>query len=510
MWKLLSRNSKPAAPPPAPRATPPVKKRAGRSFLFGAEEIPDRFAEFDTLISGGKGTGKTTALLAQMDSHIESKLRSGKPFNVKAYTPKPDDFFPFLKEKYEPLGMSVRSTNPFIEGSWCWDGCLDLTCPPKIDELVAALMKDDGREQNPFFKKAAQLFLRGVTQSLSTTHPGVWTWRQLANCMKSVSLIRQIVSRCEETRYVLDLFSASQDVTAANIYSQILTELKGLDLVASLLDETPDDRKFSIAEAANRPGVIWVAGSDPRYATTVEPWNGIQWELIGHELLIRGDIGLDTLVFIDEFPQLNGGQKLPIVKKVLEFGRSSRIRSTFAIQTPAQVFSTFGEIEGDVILGQAHNVLVFRHSDIKGCEYWSKRLGRMRGIEPKRGTSRQKGVSYGSQTTYSESVTESVNFERFDRERVTPSDIGDLPVGSYELGMFGFAALPLSLRIDPKTGFPEPIKWRFHMSPEWIATHVPTKGNFTPYQKTLKPESSYTLRPLEDWEYGFLDLTPPT
>ena len=511
MWKPLKRN-RPRLPAPQGE-TPPAEWRRKNTFLFGAEQVPRRLAEFDTILSGGKGTGKTTALVALMLSQITGHVESGKPFNVHCYTPKPDDFYPILRAVFEPLGISVRSTNPFLNGSWSWDGAIDLTTPPKMHELVAAAIKDDGREQNPFFKKAAQLNFRGVIQSLAATHPGMWTMRHAVKCIQSLELNQQILDRSEHTRHLLSLMAESQGATAANLHATLLAELKDLELVAALIDQTPDDRKFSLVQAANQPGIIWVWGSDPRYGSMLEPWNALQWELLGHELLIRGDIGVDTSLYIDEFPQLNGGQKLTILKKLLEFGRSSRVRSTLAIQTPAQLEAIYGEAEADTILGQCHNAMVFKHSDVKGCTYWSQRLGRMQGIEAKRGESRQQGGSrpVGSrQITRNWSSTESVSFERFDRERVTPSDIHDIPVGTYEFGMYGYAVVPLSRRIDPKTGFPEPIKWRFHMTPEWIRVHVPKVADFTPYNKNLKPESNYTLKPLEPWEYGFLGLDEPS
>ena len=214
------------------------------------------------------------------------------------------------------------------------------------------------------------------------------------------------------------------------------------------------------------------------------------------------------------FRSSTAGQKLTIYRKLLEFGRSSRVRNTLAVQTPAQLKAIYGEDESDTILGQCHNVMVFKHSDNYGKEYWSKRLGRERGFEKKRGYSRQQGgSSTGGQhpsSTGSWSVTENVNIERYDLERVPPSDIGDLPVGTYKYGMFGYAAIPLSRRRNPKTGFPEPIKWRFHLTPEWIARHVPKLGAFTPYNKSLRPESSYTLKPLEPWEFDFLGLEEPS
>jgi hypothetical protein len=511
MWEFLNRKN-PALPVP-PRESPPAEWRAANTYLYAGQEAPVRFAEYDTIMSGGKGTGKTTALIALMISLISSRIAASIHFNVHAFTPKPDDFYPLLKAIFEPLGIKVRCTNPFIEESWSWDGSMDLKTPPAIDELVATTIKDDGRDMNPFFKKTAQLVLRGIIQSFSTTHPGLWTMRQVVNVMKDVRLIQQVLARSEHTRHITALLTKKLGITAANLHATLLAELKGLELVASLIDETPDDRRFSAREAANSPRIITVWGSDPRYSTTVDPWNGIQWELIGHELLIRGDINVETFLFIDEFPQLNGGHKLAIIKKLLEFARSSKVRSTLAVQSPAQVEAIYGKEEADTILGQCHNAIVFKHSDNRGCEYWSQRLGRMQGIEPKRSYSRQRGGSYtgGQHPSWSESWsgTESVTYERYDRDRVPQNEIRDLPVGSYEYGMFGYATLPLSLRKDPKTGFPEPIKFRFHMTPEWIAEHVPDKGDFTPYAKSLKCEDSYTLNPLDDWEYDFLGLTRP-
>lgn len=490
---------------------PPAEWLASNTIAFGGVASPLRMVEFNILVSGGMGTGKTTAFIALEVSHIDALIAGGRPFNVHAYTPKPDDFYPLLKARYEPLGISVRSTNPFIADSWAWDGATGLTCLPRIDELTAVAIKENGREQNPFFKKAAQLLLRGIVQSLGTTHPGLWTMRHVVLCLRDLDLCREVLTRCAHTAHLVSLLSSDeQGTTAGNLHATLLAELKGLELVASLIDTTPDDRRFSAEEAANIPGILWVWGSDPRYDTAIEPWNAVQLELIGHELLIRGNIGMDTLLYIDEFPQLSagGGQKLTIIKKLLEFGRSSRVRSSLAMQTPAQVVAIYGEHEAETLLGQCHNFMVFRHNDAYGQNYWSRRLGRERGFELKWSWSQQEGGSSGGSAPSNKnwSVTESRNLERFDLDRVTPSDIGDLPVGSYEFGMYGYAGMPMSRHLNPTTGFPESIRWRFHLKPEWIARHVPRPGHFIPYARSLKPQDRYTLATLEDWERGLLGL----
>ena len=56
---------------------------------------------------------------------------------------------------------------------------------------------------------------------------------------------------------------------------------------------------------------------------------------------------------------------------------------------------------------------------------------------------------------------------------------------------------------------PEPIRWRFHLTPDWIARNVPRPQKFRPYARALKPTEAYALKPLEPWEYGFLGLTRP-
>src|SRR4029077_12247472 len=103
---------------------------------------------------------------------------------------------------FEPYGVSVRTTNPVIKGSYAWDGAANLNHLPRIDELVSTTITDDGRDTNPYFKKAAQLALRGDIQSLATTHPGLWTMRHVAACMRDPRLITQVLSRCEHTRHL--------------------------------------------------------------------------------------------------------------------------------------------------------------------------------------------------------------------------------------------------------------------------------------------------------------------
>lgn len=488
---------------------------AANTYLVGGLPVPTRLAEFDFVVSGGKGTGKTTAMKAMMTSHVDAMIASKQKFNMHCYTPKPDDFYPMLKQLYEPLGVKVIATNPFMEESWAWDGAGTLSDPVRIDELVNVAIKEDQNDSNPFFKKATKLVVRGVIQSLAATHPGLWTMRHVVNCLKEMELAVQVLDRYEPTQYVSSLLASDQGRAAANLKATILTELVRLELVASLIDKTPDDRLYSIEQAAHEPGVIWVWGSDPRFNTLVEPWNAIQLELLGHELLIRGDIGVETLLYIDEFPQLSagGGQKLAMITKLLEYGRSSRVRSTLAVQTPAQVVSVYGEKEAATLLGQCHGFMAFGHADEFGQKYWSARLGRERGFEKKRGygVTEGGGATTGQQPSQNTnwSLSENVSIERFDLERVSPSEIGDLPVGTYEFGMHGYASVPLSLHRDPATGAPMPIRWRFHLTPDWIARNVPRTHKFRPYARGLKPTEAYALKPLETWEYGFLGLTRP-
>jgi hypothetical protein len=131
---------------------PDERWRVANTYLFGGLRIPVRFAEFNTCLSGGIGTGKTTALIALMVSRIQGLIESGKPFNVHCYTPRPNDFLPLLKSLFEPLGLSVRATNPFLTDSWAWDGLLDLCTQPSIDELTTVVIKDDGKDASPFFR----------------------------------------------------------------------------------------------------------------------------------------------------------------------------------------------------------------------------------------------------------------------------------------------------------------------------------------------------------------------
>ena len=199
------------------RLPPPREWLLKNTFILGAARVPNKLAEFDVIISGGKGVGKTTAFVALMLSRIDGLIASGKPFNVHAFTPKPDDFLPLLKARYEPLGISVRSTNPFIRDSWAWDGAMNLTDPPKVDEMAVTAIPDSPNEHNPFFTKTAQLVLRGVILSLATTHPMVWRMRHVVHCIKDRRILKRVLGRCAHTRHILGLLSGEQGITAANI-----------------------------------------------------------------------------------------------------------------------------------------------------------------------------------------------------------------------------------------------------------------------------------------------------
>lgn len=491
-----------------------------RTFFLGGERVPDRVAEGDILFSGGKGTGKTSMFKVLITSRIDGLISSGQPFNSFIYSPKPDDYYPILKERYEPLGISVRALNPFIIDAWAWDAAIDLTTLPKIDAMTVAVIKEkmnagSGGDANEFFVKAAQLLLRGTVHALALTNAGTWTMRDVVLCLRDFRLTKQLLAKRRETRHLIALISDKQGVTSENLHATILAELKDLELVAALIQETPEDRRFSIIKAANQPNTIWVLGSDPRYHTVIEPLNGMQIELLSHELIIRGDIGIETCLFIDEFTQMNGGIKMSAIQKLLEIGRSSRVRTALAVQSPLQVLAVYGKEAGETILAQMHSFMAFMHSDEGGREYFAKRLGKERGWELKFNGSDQVQTTRnigrgGGGGSVSRSTTHGFNQERFDLDRVSPSEFGDLPIGTYELGMKAYTSIPLSDDQDPTTPGLNHLQWYSYMSPEWIREHVPQpRKSYRRYSETLKPEEYYTLEPLQDWEYHRLGLVKP-
>lgn len=505
-----------ARPPEAPPGgTPPEEWLRREVFLLAGLLVPKWLVEFDTVFSGGKGTGKTTVMLAMMRSLLVGEAqRSLAAWNAFAYTPKNDDFYWALKSWLEPYGVSVRSTNPFRRGSWAWSPFRgDLRGLAAVEQATRAFVKEDPKENNRYFRDAARLLVRGALVSLLATHPGRATFRRVVLVLKSRYLLHQVLARCPQTCDLLSLVDDSTQGTAAgNVYTTLLTTLKDLEILAAEVDATPEERRYSMAEVANRPGVCWVWEGDPRYEAVMELWNGLQDDFLTPHLLVRGDVGFTTYRFIDELPQMNGRSKSTNSQKLSEWGRSSRVRNVYAFQTKAQLDETWGEPAADGFLGQCHNYVVFKHSDLAGRRYWSRRMGNARGFELTRNVSTQSGWSnsYGPQGGYQESGsrTEGVSEQRYDRARVAEGVLGDLPVGSLQYGLFGFAGLPISPRVNPETRAPDSLLWRFHITPDQMrASRPPRHPDFEPYARSMKPLKD-SLEPLEDDEHLLLGLDP--
>lgn len=199
--------------------------------------------------------------------------------------------------------------------------------------------------------------------------------------------------------------------------------------------------------------------------------------------------------------------------RMLELGRSSNVRTVLAMQSPSQVIATYGEHDGEALLGQIHAFMCFLHSDNYGKSYFTKRFSKEKGFELHHSFAEQLGfqrtAGQSPSRSYSSSSTHTTSLNRFDLDRVPEEMIGGLPIGTYEFGMFGFASLPLSTRIDPKTKAPQHIRWSFALTPDWIRGHIPQLEPFEPYEQTLRGKASFASKPLEDWEYVLLGLADP-
>lgn len=492
---------------------PDAKWIEEHTFNFGGLRVPLRFTEHDILISGGKGSGKTTALIALMLSRIQGKIERGEKFVVHCFTTKNDDFFPLMTQVFGPQGVSIRNTNPYREDSWAWDLATDLRHLPEIEHYSTTMIKDDQKDQNPFFKKSAQLITRGIIQSLASTQGQTWRPKHVPAILSDEQLCKRVLERCDETRHLASLLSKDMGTTGANIRATLLSEIKSIQIIMSLIEETPDSRRFSLKDAANESKVIYCWETDPRYASTIDPWNGLCLELIINELLVRGKSEVEAMIFFDEFVQLNGRMKMPSLVRMLELARSSNVRSVLATQSPSQVVATYGEHDGEALLGQIHSFMCFLHSDNFGKAYFAKRFSKEKGFELHHSNAEQLGfqstTGQSPSRSYSRSNTHTTTLNRFDLDRVPEEAIGGLPIGTYEFGMYGKASLPLSMRIDPKTKAPQHIRWNFALTPEWIKSHIPKLEPFEPYEKTLRDNSSFAIKRLEDWESALLGLTDP-
>lgn len=447
---------------------------------------------------GSTGSGKSTLLeilIASIFEHLPDEDELDL-FNAFLFDPQNDLYRALLAMD---LPVEVVLTNVLDSRGWAWDMCRDVTDPAGAWQFAYSALPEDPRgTDNKFYSDAPRHVFAAVLREL--VNRGVpWTLRQAYLLAMHETYAEELCRTSTDpgVRRTLRLFNADQGATKANIDSSLLTKLANLETYAALMEHAR--RRFSLGELV-RGEAVMVAGGDFQFNHVIGPMNYLmltvlKQKLIGQEKSERRR----HYVFIDEFAALNYNRPAEEVEDFFVRGRSRGVRIGIVLHTPEQLVDLYGKPKTNVILGQCQSKLILKVSDPDGAEYCSRLLGHVHGYEwtSSVSVSVSRGQASGQppSTTYGTSAQET--FANY--PLVHPDRIMDLPLASLEHGFHGFAIVP---------GATGTHKWRFHLTPEWLAEHVvPTADHVRSYESCRRPGHQQRLMDLTRTEVERLGLT---
>jgi len=371
-------------------------------------------------VCGCTGSGKTLEIRQLMRS-VLTGMRADEDRRALIYDAKRDTY-PFLHAL--GLGGLVLNLNPFDRRSVAWNIAADIGSAAEIEQFSGMIIPPNPNEHNPFFTDAARILLRSAITALQRQKPGQWTLRDVVLIVTNPQRLRELLSRCMETRELAENFFEAREFPS--VMSTIETKVRPLGVVAALWQRA--ERRISLRRDWIERGSIVLLAYQPAYSQSLEPINRAIFRFLSDEMLARpNDRNRRSWVFLDEAREAG---RLDGLRKLLTQGRDKGICVVLGFQDIEGMREVYGRETANEQIGQC-NHKTFLRSDNPDTAVWmenhiNKALLRSRQV------ARDKD---GKNTT-----TESLRIDH----TVLASDFLGIPVTSHR---YGRRALHLSSRI---------------------------------------------------------------
>ena len=263
--------------------------------------------------------------------------------------------------------------NPFDARAVAWDVSRDLTDPAKAYAYAKSIIPDRPGELQPFFTSAAQALLSGVLAALMINAPRAWTLRDVVLIVCDAALLRRVLRSTTQTQGLVDQFFAASEALG-NFLSNLANATVPLRTVAAIWERTPDGRRVSLSEWADRGDSVLVMGASFDEREAVAAMNRIAFNFLTDRLLSGAERPGEhrTWFFIDE---LKEAKRLDALPRLLTNGRSKGVRVVLGLQDREGLRSTYGDREADEILGMCHNQSFLKTNSSQTAQWASEQLG---------------------------------------------------------------------------------------------------------------------------------------
>lgn len=439
---------------------------------LGRQRLPSSAAYSHVALAGATGSGKTILQRLLMQSVLPS-IGQGFGHRALIYDAK-QDLLSLLAGLR--LRAPIRTLNPLDARSVGWNLAADIRTPASAFQMASTLIPDVKTDNNPFFSNAARHLMAGAINALLLHAKGRWTFRQLLLMMRDPDILRPLLDRSEQTRFLLQYFE--HPGTFQNILSTVLTALAPFEVIAAAWDRAGE--QISLA-AWLREESILVLGNDESNRAALEAMNRLIFRRIGELVLSQPELpepsarSPRTWFFLDEVREAG---KLDNLSRLLTQGRSKGAAVVLGFQDMAGLQAVYGKEVANELVGQCATTVILRLNSPDTAAWASRLIGSHDLLESRHSHSR----SYPSILHALPGTGASVSHGVATRPLVLESEIMDLPLTSFETGLTAYV-------ISPWTGV-----YREHLPGAWLRSQLRSPdrhvANLSP-----RPVSHQYLRP---------------
>ncbi|NEZ61043.1 type IV secretory system conjugative DNA transfer family protein [Adonisia turfae] len=443
----------------------------GKGIYWGGITMPLSLGQFNYLLVGSVGSGKTINLRLFMQSILP---HIGQGYGLKAVISDP-------KREIIPIIRGINPTcplyilNPFDKRHYAWAIARDIYERAHAESLAYSFAPDANAmvNQNDFWRKAFIFIVLGVVMYFINNAKDdagnpTWTLRDIILAPRSLKQLYAILDSDPETKQFLEPLSGGR--MTQSILTTILVYLNQFAVIAALWEQS--ERHISLREF-DQPGHegILILGRDVENMAVMASLNQLILTRLGQIQLMRPEDPSysrlsDVFWILDEFHTLSA---LPEFEEVATTGRSKGISLVIAFQSISSLIRIYGYEATNAIISQFRHRGILSLNDTYTAEYFANLIG--------------SGDRF-SQVYHSGNLIETEGLETV--PIVSASDLSsmELPNKATGQGLTGF------YRADY-------YNYWYTMPSSYISKHLIPKDKLTPdYQRI---DSSY--QHLQPWDY---------
>ncbi|MBN2764674.1 MAG: type IV secretion system DNA-binding domain-containing protein, partial [Bacteroidales bacterium] len=322
------------------------------------------------MLEGATGTGKTETAL-KIVRQIRNNLEV--PYSMIIVDVKNDYQGCLFRTDDKILGQGE-----FRDTSERWnifkdiliDGWDDWIVELNAYEFVQWLFKDHKNETQPFWTNAAQLLLYcTIITLIKRSRNSLRARKALTN-----KGLRDFFAQFSPEQYVKLMEDCSEPGTVRMLLGNDIDNLQALGVIGEavttvltlFVDVFGDEGDFSIRSfVRNKNNQAIFLKYDPAYKETQQKLFGLLVNLMLKEVLSYGNTEGNVVFLCDELPSIG---KVDLASAI-NMGRAKGFICMAGFQSIEQVYSVYGEVEGNALLAGFCTKLLFAPNDIRTRKY---------------------------------------------------------------------------------------------------------------------------------------------